>query len=100
MRQVTLVNTTYNVSDKLTGFQINLANDKRIAFFGSNPSNGKMFFQFRCGATYIYEGITPAVRSGLWRSGSLLGYYAKNIKSKFSAVKLENSGVIRKDLVV
>ncbi len=93
MRTVNLLNRTYKVHDQLAGYNVSIANDKAISFFGTNPTTGNMFFQFKNGSTYMYEGIPQSIRKGLFNAKSMIGFYASNIRDKFRAGKLEGVGV-------
>lgn len=77
MKIITLLHQNYGIHSELEQFNVNIAPSKGVRFFGSNPVSGSMFIQFANGGTYIYSGITPEIRKGLWASSGIGAFVSK-----------------------
>jgi len=93
MKTVTIQQQQFNVHDRLEEFNVSAAQSSSISFFGTNPSTGSIFFQFKNGGTYIYSGVTPEVRKQMHAAPSIGSFVSKNIVNKFPSEKLAGKGI-------
>ena len=81
------INTTPNLEmdPRIEGFSIQKKASTNIEFFGSNYATGQMFFQFRNGTTYIYNGVPVDVMRSSVSCDSIGKFFHAMIKGQFES---------------
>lgn len=81
------MNTTPNLEldPRIEGFSIQKKSSTNIEYFGSNYATGQMFFQFRNGTTYKYNGVPVDVMRASASCDSIGKFFHAMIKGQFES---------------
>lgn len=60
-----------------------------LAVHGYDASSRTLAVEFKGGGTYHYTDVPPEVVADMLAAGSIGGFFAKNIRGKFTSTKLE-----------
>lgn len=93
--KITLDNQQLEIDPRLAGYSINKKPSSNIDFFGHNPEEGSMFFQFRNGTTYIFKGVPIDILKAAQEHESIGSFFHAYIKGKY-----ENEGISERLVII
>ena len=84
---ITINDRPYQVDSRVREFAIKQKASSNVDFFGTNADEGKIFVQFKNGASYIFEGVDEATLNDVGNAESVGKFISSRVAGKFNAEK-------------